>query len=244
MKDAPDIAAEMGISQDTMDALSPRRGGFGGGASGSTGVARGARGAGGAGGAGGGRGGFGGGGGARGGRGGASGAGGMGGGITVPDSVCTIVMKKFKSSNAQAELDSLRSQMRAGTVDTAAMRTKMATIYKNAGVAADTARACMREASGGGGTGAAIGQPVVAFVKTATGWSPRLVRLGVSDFDYTEVVSGLKEGDQVALLATIALQASRDRSSARAKAMVGGALPGGSNTTQQRGGGRPGGGGR
>ena len=243
MKDAPDIAAEMGISQDTMDALSPRRGGFGGGASGSTGVARGARGAGGAGGAGGGRGGFGGGGGARGGRGGAGGAGGMGGmggGITVPDSVCTIVMKKFKSSNAQTELDSLRSQMRAGTVDTAAMRTKMAAIYKNAGVAADTARACIREAGGGAGT--AIGQPVVAFVKTATGWSPRLVRLGVSDFDYTEVVSGLKEGDQVALLATIALQASRDRSSARAKAFVGGALPGGSQTTPQRG--RSGGGGR
>jgi HlyD family secretion protein len=249
MKDAPDIAAEMGISQDTMNALVPSRGGFGGRGGGSTGVARGARagGSGGPGGAGGGggRGGFGGGaGGMRGGRGGGMG-GAMGGGISVPDSVCTVVMKKFKSSGAQAELDSLRSQMRAGTVDTAAMRTKMAAIYKNAGVAADTARACMR-GSGGSGGGVAIGQPVVAFVKTATGWSPRLVRLGVSDFDYTEVISGLKEGDEVALLSTIALQASRNRSSARAKAMVGGALPGGSSNQPQRGGGggRPGGGGR
>jgi HlyD family secretion protein len=227
-KDAPDIAAELGISADTMNALSPRRGSFGG-AGGSTGVARGSR-------AGGrGAGGF------RGGRGGANGAGGMGGGgITVPDSICAIAMKKFNSSNARAQLDSLRMQMRAGTVDTAAMRTKMAAIYKNAGVAADTARACMR---GTGSGGAAIGQPVVAFVKTATGWSPRMVRLGVSDFDYTEVISGLQAGDQVALLATIALQASRDKSSARAKAMVGGALPGGSNTTTTRGGGRAGGGG-
>jgi hypothetical protein len=66
----------------------------------------------------------------------------------------------------------------------------------------------------------------------------------VSDFDYTEVISGLKEGDEVALLATIALQASRDRSSARARSMVGGALPGGSNTTNRpAAGGRPTGGG-
>lgn len=233
LKDAPDIGAALGISADTMNALSPRRGGFGGAGGASTSVAGGT-------GRGGNRGG--GGGGFRGGRGGGMGGGGMGGGgITVPDSVCTVVMKKFNASNARAMLDSLRTQMRAGTIDTAAMRTKSQAIYKTAGVAADTARACMR---GAGGGGAAIGQPVVAFVKTATGWSPRLVRLGVSDFDYTEVVSGLKEGDNVALLATIALQASRDRSSARAKAMVGGALPGGSNTTGARApGGRQGGGG-
>lgn len=239
LKDAPDIGAALGISADTMNALSPRRGGFGGAGGGSTSVAGGA-------GRGGNRG-AGGGGGFRGGRGGGMGGGGMGGGmgrggITVPDSVCTVVMKKFNASNARVMLDSLRAQMRAGTIDTAAMRTKSQAIYKTAGVAADTARACMR---GAGGGGAAIGQPVVAFVKTATGWSPRLVRLGVSDFDYTEVISGLKEGDNVALLATIALQASRDRSSARAKAMVGGALPGGSNATGARapGGARQGGGG-
>jgi HlyD family secretion protein len=63
------------------------------------------------------------------------------------------------------------------------------------------------------------------------------VRLGVSDYDFTEVISGLKEGDEVALLATVALQAARDRNSARVKAMVGGGLPGSSNaTTQTRGG--------
>lgn len=222
MRDAPDIAAELGVSADTMNALSPSRGA---GAGGSTGVARGNRGGGGF---------------RRGG-----GAGGMGGApaITVPDSVCTVAMKKFTASNSRAMLDSLRSQMRAGTIDTAAMRTKTAAIYKSAGVSADTARACMRGAAGSTG-GAAIGQPVVAFVKTATGWSPRMVRLGVSDFDYTEVISGLKEGDEVALLATIALQASRDKSSARAKAMVGGALPGGSSTTSAATrGGRGGGGG-
>ena len=150
-------------------------------------------------------------------------------------------MAKLNKVNARALLDSVRAQTRAGTIDSATAHKKTEAIYKSASVTADTARACMRAAFAGGS--GAIGAPVIAFVKTATGWSPRMVRLGVSDFDYTEVISGLKEGDEVALLATIALQASRDRSSARARSMVGGALPGGSSTTSRPaaggGGGRP-----
>jgi hypothetical protein len=147
-------------------------------------------------------------------------------------------MKKLDAVKARPMLDSLRAQMRAGTIDTTTIRTKSQAIYKQAGVTADTARACMRAAGGSAGT--AIGGPVVAFVKTATGWSPRMVRLGVSDFDYTEVISGLKEGDEVGLLATIALQASRDQSSARARSIVGGGLPGSGSTTPAAGGGRGG----
>lgn len=150
-------------------------------------------------------------------------------------------MGKLNKVNAPAMLDSMRAKMRAaGTFDTAAARTQMQAIFKKARVAADTARVCMRAARAGrganggtGGAGVAIGAPVVAFVKTATGWSPRLVRLGVSDFDYTEVISGLNVGDRVGLLATVALQASRDANSARARRFVGGALPGGSNTTSK-----------
>ena len=142
-------------------------------------------------------------------------------------------MGKLNKVNATAMLDSMRAKMRAaGTFDTAAARVQTQAIFKKAGVAADTARVCMRAARAGSGAGVAIGAPVVAFVKTPTGWSPRLVRLGVSDFDYTEVISGLNVGDQVGLLATVALQASRDESSARARRFVGSALPGGSNTTK------------
>ena len=144
-------------------------------------------------------------------------------------------MAKLNTAKAPPLLDSLRAQMRAGTIDTTTIRTKSQAIFKNAGVAADTARACMRGArTASSGGGAAIGPPVVAFVKTPTGWSPRMVRLGVSDFDYTEVISGLKEGDQVGLLATIALQASRDKSSARARSIVGGGLPGSGSTTTKK----------
>ncbi len=252
IKDAMDIGAELGVSADTMNALANRRSGPGGGRRGGRGGPGGGRGGPGAGapGAGGASGGAGAGaagattgvsttGGAA-----AGGPGGFGGpSLTVDTAKCRVVMAKLNTAKAPALLDSMRAQMRSGTIDTAAMRTKTQAIFKQAGVAADTARACMRAArAGSSGAGVAIGGPVVAFVKTPTGWSPRLVRLGVSDFDYTEVISGLKEGDQVGLLATIALQASRDKSSARARSMVGGALPGGSTTPARPAGG--GGGGR
>ena len=126
---------------------------------------------------------------------------GSGMGIIVPDSICSVVMTKLNNAKARPILDSLRVQMRAGTIDSTTIRTKSSAIYKGAGVDPDTARACTRNAGGSAGSGsagAAIGPPVVAFVKTPTGWSPRMVRLGVSDFDNTEVISGLKEGDEVA----------------------------------------------
>ena len=225
MKDAPGIAAALGVNPDTMAALSSRGGGMRGGGRGGN------------------RGGGPGGAGMSGGANGGAGAGGRSAGaaLTVSDAACALVLKKLDAANARPQLDSLRMQMRSGTLDSTAMRTKAMAVYQHAGVAADTARSCMRAAGGSGGPGVAIGGPVVAFVKTATGWSPRIVRLGVSDFDYTEVISGLKEGDEVALLATIALQASRDQSSARAKSIVGGGLPGGSQPTPA--GARPAGGG-
>ena len=61
----------------------------------------------------------------------------------------------------------------------------------------------------------------LVFVKTGETFEPRLVQLGASNFDYTEVVSGLKEGEQVALLAAAALQAQRQLQNDRMKANSG-----------------------
>jgi hypothetical protein len=57
--------------------------------------------------------------------------------------------------------------------------------------------------------------------------------LGSSNFDYTEVVSGLKEGDEVALLAAAALQAQRQQNNERFRQVTG--VPG----MNQQGGNRP-----
>lgn len=76
----------------------------------------------------------------------------------------------------------------------------------------------------------------VVFVVANGTYTPKVVRLGAANFDYTEVISGLNEGDQVALLATAAIQAARDSSNARFRQMTGGGMPGmqrqqGSTTT-------------
>jgi HlyD family secretion protein len=62
----------------------------------------------------------------------------------------------------------------------------------------------------------------------------------MSDLDYTEVVSGLQEGENVLLLTSLAMQASRD--SAMARMRRGGGMPG--VPTGGAGGGGPRGGGR
>jgi HlyD family secretion protein len=66
----------------------------------------------------------------------------------------------------------------------------------------------------------------VVFVVTGASYTPKVIRLGVANFDHTEVISGLNEGDQVALLATAAIQAARDSSNARFRQMTGGGMPG------------------
>lgn len=70
-----------------------------------------------------------------------------------------------------------------------------------------------------------------------------MVRLGVADYDYTEVLSGLEEGEQVALLSAVALQAQRQESNDRFRAMTGGGSPLGGAAPGGAGGGRPMGGG-
>ena len=82
-------------------------------------------------------------------------------------------------------------------------------------------------------------RPSLVFIAENGTYTPRVVRLGVGNFDYTEVVSGLKEGEQVALLAAAAMQAKREEQNNRMRGM--GGLPG--ITPQRPGGGAPGGGG-
>jgi HlyD family secretion protein len=62
------------------------------------------------------------------------------------------------------------------------------------------------------------------FVKQGDKYSPRVVRLGVSDFDYSEILNGVQQGEQVALLGPAVLQAQRDQLQARIRAGAGGGL--------------------
>ncbi len=83
----------------------------------------------------------------------------------------------------------------------------------------------------------------LVFVQKADStWEPRMVRLGVANFDYTEVLDGLKEGENVALLSAAAMQAQRQQAQDRARQMMGGGNPLGGATAGGGGRGGPGGG--
>jgi HlyD family secretion protein len=80
-------------------------------------------------------------------------------------------------------------------------------------------------ASGPAGSGSSSRSQVV-FVKNAIGIEPRRVKIGLSDYDYAQVVSGVEEGEQVVLLGVAQAQAARAdaQAKAREKAARGGAL--------------------
>jgi HlyD family secretion protein len=83
----------------------------------------------------------------------------------------------------------------------------------------------------------------LVFIQRGTTWEAKTVRLGVANYDYTEVLDdGLKEGDKVAMLSAAALQAKRQQQNDQMKAgasPLGGSAPAGG---AGRGPGGPGGG--
>lgn len=100
--------------------------------------------------------------------------------------------------------------------------------------------AAQRQGGGGGGMRAGrragAGAPAVVFVVRDSTYIPRVVLTGVSDYEYTEVIRGLEEGEVVAMLASIALQAARQQQNDRMRARV--STPGLERTTTTPAGGR------
>ncbi len=92
----------------------------------------------------------------------------------------------------------------------------------------------------GGGQGGGFGQQGnsrtrprtgLVFIQRGATWEAKTIRLGVANYDYTEVLDdGLKEGDKVAMLSAAALQATRQAQNDRMKAgasPLGGSAPAG-----------------
>ncbi|MDQ8164816.1 MAG: efflux RND transporter periplasmic adaptor subunit [Gemmatimonadota bacterium] len=108
---------------------------------------------------------------------------------------------------------------------------------------------------GGGRRGGAGGRRVdpnatprsgMVFVQKDGTWEPRVLRLGIANYDFTEVQSGLEEGEKVALMSAAILQLRRQEQMDRTKAMaspLGGAGGMGGMGGGRGGGGPPGGGG-
>lgn len=102
-----------------------------------------------------------------------------------------------------------------------------------------------REAGLGGGgfgsPGGGRGMPQLVVVKTARGFEPRRVHLGLSNYDDAEVLDGLREGDQVVLLSVVDLQQQRSQTMERIRARVGSRMGVGSSSSGRSGSSRGGG---
>ncbi|MDQ8156893.1 MAG: efflux RND transporter periplasmic adaptor subunit [Gemmatimonadota bacterium] len=183
---------------------------------------------------------------------------------TTPPECTTLEAARRAKPAAAKKLDDLTAKMRAPDADRRALMGEMRAAYEELGVDAQTARGCRQQGgnggaqpgrpTGNGGSAGAMGassprraatRSGLVFVQKADStWEPRVVRLGVSDYDYTEVVSGLQPGEKVALLSAAVLQAQREQSNDRFRAMTGGGSPlggGGGSGAGAAGGGRPGG---
>ncbi|MDY7225641.1 efflux RND transporter periplasmic adaptor subunit [Hyalangium rubrum] len=86
-------------------------------------------------------------------------------------------------------------------------------------------------------------RPGAVFVQGQTGTEVRRVTLGMSDWEYTEVTSGLEAGEQVLLVAVAQLQQQQQQSLDRMRQRTGGIIPGAGGGARGGGGGGGGGGG-
>ena len=164
------------------------------------------------------------------------------------------------------KLDDLQTRMRSGDADRTTLFGEMRAIYEAVGVDARVATACRRREQNGAdgdnraapstaaarlatptngamsdpGARPARTRPGLVFVAEGNTYKPRVVVLGAGNYDFTEVVSGLREGERVALLASLAVQAQREQQNERFRRNMGG-IPG---MQGGGGGGGPGGGGQ
>ncbi len=83
--------------------------------------------------------------------------------------------------------------------------------------------------SSGAPDGSEPGQPGFVFVRGASGPEARAVRLGVSDWDFTEVLSGVVPGDSVYLISVARMQQQQQRFSDRMRQTTGFGATGGSS---------------
>ncbi|HEX6863166.1 MAG TPA: efflux RND transporter periplasmic adaptor subunit, partial [Thermoanaerobaculia bacterium] len=99
-------------------------------------------------------------------------------------------------------------------------------------------------APGGDDRAAAGLRPGVVFVKTAEGPAPKFVLLGLSDWDYTEVVRGLEPGAEVYLISVARLQQQQEQFANRMRERAGGGMFGSGQQRSGSGGPQGGGSGR
>lgn len=128
---------------------------------------------------------------------------------------------------APAGMDSLRARVQRGEISQDSVRTLMRGSRPGTG---GTGRLGPGRAMLGGSTGAEarnLRRAVVFVINDEDTPEPRAVQIGLNDYDRTEVVSGLEEGDRVATLGAAQLQAQQQEFLDRIRQRGGGMFGGG-----------------
>lgn len=158
------------------------------------------------------------------------------GGFNLPevtDQQCQQVTATLaRQPGLQQKIADLRTRMMNDEIDRQTMQAESQKLYAGAGVDAAVARACNFRSRGASGANQQAAQTAqspasgqaspmtrgrdgqraggrrgMVFTVSKGKYTPKVVRLGVSNYDVSEVVSGLNEGDSVAILNVAAMQA-------------------------------------
>lgn len=115
---------------------------------------------------------------------------------------------------APDECAALREKLQQGSFDalTAEERLKLRTCRTAGG----------GDIAAGGEAASGETRPGVVFIRTATGIEPRAVVLGVNDWEFTEVISGLDGGEEAVLISVAQLQRAQEEFSQQMRERMGG----------------------
>jgi HlyD family secretion protein len=128
-----------------------------------------------------------------------------------------------------AEADSLRSRVQRGEISQDSARALILGMRQGQDrVAQNPESAEMPESISEQRRSAASSRQGIVFkILTDGSIEPQLVQLGLNDWDFTQVVSGLNVGDQLAVIGATQLRAGQDEFLNRIRARSGGGMFGG-----------------
>lgn len=155
---------------------------------------------------------------------------------------CAPLLAKMREGGLESLTDAERASLRDCAGSQASGERQFAQGSRASGQRGSRAGGGGRSNRSGIGSSAQQVRTGVAFVTTATGFEPRSLRLGLNDWEYTEVLSGLEEGEEVVIISVARLQQSQqdflDR--IRERATGNGPIPGAGGTHMPPSGGRGG----
>ena len=114
-----------------------------------------------------------------------------------------------RSGNPRAQFDQMRAQVASGEITQDSLRKVIQSMRAQSGM--DQRNSGRSEDSTDGGAPPRQSRPAVVFVLSADSIpEPRLVQMGLGDWDNTEIINGLEEGETLVIVGAAQLQAQQD----------------------------------